>query len=183
MIDERTRRLLDVRLAQDQARQRLPSVTAGLVRDGELVWTGARGLVDGQPPDANTQYRAGSITKTFVAATVLRLRDAGSISLSDPIGDHIDAATAGTAAPMTVGQLLSHSAGLRAETAGPWWERTPGQSIDDLSAGSLGEDAARFRPGRRHHYSNVGYALLGALIEAKHGRSWYDIISGELLGP
>jgi CubicO group peptidase (beta-lactamase class C family) len=183
MIGDKTRRLLDVRLARDQADQRLPSVTAGLVRDGVVVWTSARGLVDGQPPDADTQYRAGSITKTFVAVTVLQLRDEGRLSLSDPIGDHLDQGMAGAAAPMTVGQLLSHSAGLRAETAGPWWERSAGLSLADLSAGSLGEEAARFRPGRRHHYSNVGYALLGALIEAQRGRPWYDMIASELLSP
>jgi len=183
MIDNRTRRRLDVRLARDQAGQRLPSVAACLVRDGEVAWTGARGLVDGQAPDANTQYRAGSITKTFVAAAVLRLRDARRLSLSDPIGDHLDAATAGAAGPLTIGQLLSHSGGLRAETAGPWWERTAGLSPAELSAGSLGEEAARFRPGRRFHYSNVGYALLGALLAAKHGRPWYDVISSELLQP
>lgn len=183
MIEDRTRRLLDVRLARDQAGQRLPSVTAGLVRDGEIVWTGRRGLVDGQAPDANTQYRAGSITKTFVAACVLRLRDAGGLSLSDPVGDFLDDGAAGAAAAMTIGQLLSHSAGLRAETAGPWWERTRGGSLAELSAGSLGSDAARFRPGRRHHYSNVGYALLGAVLAAKHGRPWFEVISSELLQP
>ncbi len=97
MIEDRTRRLLDVRLARDQASQRLPSVAAGLVRDGEIVWTGGRGLVDGQAPDATTQYRAGSITKTFVA--VLRAPAAGrrQLSLSDPLGEHLNAATAGAA--------------------------------------------------------------------------------------
>lgn len=183
MIEDRTRRLLDVRLARDQASQRLPSVTAGLVRDGEVVWTGGRGLVEGQVPDASTQYRAGSITKTFVASCVLRLRDAGRLSLSDQLGDHLDPDTAGAASSMTIGQLLSHSAGLRAETAGPWWERTPGVSLADLSAGSLGEEAARFRPGRRHHYSNVGYALLGAVLEAVHDKPWYDVVASELLMP
>jgi CubicO group peptidase (beta-lactamase class C family) len=183
MIEERTRRLLDVRLARDQAGQRLPSVVAGLVRDGELVWTGGRGLVDGQVPDAGTQYRAGSISKTFVAAAVLMLRDAGRLSLSDPIGEHLDDGAAGTAGTMTIGQLLSHSAGLRAETAGPWWERTPGTSLAGLAASSLGDDAARFRPGRRHHYSNVGYALLGALLATQHGLPWYDVIARDLLEP
>lgn len=180
MIEDRTRRLLDVRLARDQAGQRLPSVSAGLVRDGELVWAGGRGLVDGQAPDANTQYRAGSITKTFVAAAVLMLRDRGEVSLSDPIGDHIDAGSVGG---MTIGQLLSHSAGLRAETANPWWERTPGKSLAQLTSDSLGPEAARFRPGRRHHYSNVGYALLGALLAARHGQPWADVITAELLRP
>jgi CubicO group peptidase (beta-lactamase class C family) len=183
MIEDRTRRLLEVRLARDQAGQQLPSVTACVARDGEVVWTGGSGQVDSRPPDANTQYRAGSITKTFVAAAVLMLRDAGRLSLSDPIGEYLDAEAADWARSMTIGQLLSHSAGLRAETAGPWWERTQGTSLAELAASSLGDDAARFRPGRRHHYSNVGYALLGALIAAQHGRAWYDVIASVLLEP
>jgi CubicO group peptidase (beta-lactamase class C family) len=183
MIEDRTRRLLDVRLARDQAGQRLPSVTSCVARDGEVVWTGGRGLVEGQAPDANFQYRAGSITKTFVATAVLMLRDAGRLSLSDPIGEYLDADAAGSAGSMTIGQLLSHSAGLRAETAGPWWERTQGTSLAELAASSLGDNAARFRPGRRHHYSNVGYALLGALLAAQHGRPWYDVIASVLLQP
>jgi CubicO group peptidase (beta-lactamase class C family) len=185
VIDERTQRLLDVRLAREQSEQRLPSVTAGLLRDGELIWTGGRGQVDGASPGTDTQYRAGSITKTFVAVAVLRLRDAGRLSLSDPLGEHLDvgAGAAEDVRSMTVGQILSHSSGLRAETAGPWWERTPGVTLAELAASSLGPDAARFRPGRRHHYSNVGYGLLAALVAAKHGRPWYDVIASDLLGP
>ncbi len=102
MIEDRTRRLLDVRLARDQAGQRLPSVTACVARDGEVVWTGGRGRVDGQVPDASTQYRAGSIAKTFVATVVLMLRDAGRLSLSDPIGEYLDADAAGWARSMTI---------------------------------------------------------------------------------
>jgi CubicO group peptidase (beta-lactamase class C family) len=187
MIEERTRRLLDVRLAKDQAEQRLPSVAAGLVRDGELIWSAGRGRIpsdDGQAPgrrpDADTQYRAGSITKTFVAVAVLRLRDAGRLSLSDPVGNYLDAGAAGA---LTIGQLLSHSAGLRAETAGPWWERTPGSTFADLADSSLGADAARFRAGRRHHYSNVGYGILGALVAALHDQPWQDVVARELLAP
>src|SRR5215468_9423076 len=183
MIEDRTRHLLDVRLARDQASQRLPSVAAGLARDGEIVWTGARGKVAGHRPDAGTQYRAGSITKTFVAASVMKLRDAGRLSLSDPVGNYLDPGVARAAGAMTIGQLLSHSAGLRAETAGPWWERTTGGTLAELAGSSLDEDAARFRPGRRHHYSNVGFALLGAILAAQHGGSWYDVISSDLLRP
>src|SRR5258708_24015038 len=182
MIENRTRRVLDVRLATEQAGQRLPSVVAGLLRDGELIWSGGRGLVDGQAPGAGTQYRCGSITKTFVAACGRMLRDAGALALSDRVGDYVQVG-AGAVGAMPIGQLLSHSAGLRAETAGPWWERTPGASLTELTAGSLRDDAARFRPGRRHHYSNVGYALLGALLAARHDRPWNDVIASELLRP
>ncbi len=175
-----------MRLARDQADQRLPSLVAGLARDGELIWTGGRGTVDGRTPDAGTQYRAGSITKTFTAVVVMKLRDAGELSLTDPIGAHVDLAGAGASAEvtgMTVGQLLSHSAGLRAETAGPWWERTAGGDLASLAASSLGSDAARFRPGRQHHYSNVGYGLLGAMIASKAGQPWFEVISSEVLHP
>src|SRR5258708_18868419 len=158
MIEDRTRRLLDVRLARAQAGQRLPSVTACVARDGEVVWAGGRGRVHGQAPDGNGQYRAWSLTKTFVAGAVLMLRDAGRLSLSDPIGKYLDAEAAGSAGSMTIGQLLSHSAGLRAETAGPWRERTQGTSLTELAPAPLGDHAARFKPRRRHHYSNVGYA-------------------------
>jgi CubicO group peptidase (beta-lactamase class C family) len=186
MIEDRTRRLLDARLARDQATERLPSIAAGLARDGELVWTDGRGRAEGRTPDANTQYRAGSITKAFVAVTVLRLRDAGQLSLSDPLGDHLALTEIGGGADVariTIGQLLSHSGGLRAETAGPWWERTAGRSLPELAASSLGRDATRFRPGRRFHYSNVGFALLGAMVAGKHGQPWPEVVAQEILAP
>jgi CubicO group peptidase (beta-lactamase class C family) len=186
MIEDRTRRLLDARLARDQATERLPSVAAGLARDGELVWTGGRGRAEGRAPDANTQYRAGSITKTFVAVTVLALRDAGQLSLSDQLSDHLPVAEIGGSADVaavTIGQLLSQSSGLRAETAGPWWERTPGISLPELAEASLGSDAARFRRGQRFHYSNVGYALLGAMVAGKHGKPWHEVVADEILAP
>ena len=195
MIDDVTLRLLTARLAQEQSDHRIPSVAAGLVRDARLVWAGGRGRIHGTggpAPDADVQYRAGSITKTFIAVAVLRLRDEGLLDLSDPVGRHLgaagtDVASAGVAstgvAGLTVGQLLGHTSGLRAETAGPWWERTAGSSFEALARSSLGPDALRARPGRWHHYSNVGYALLGELVARLRGRPWHDVVAGELLAP
>jgi CubicO group peptidase (beta-lactamase class C family) len=183
VTDARTRRLLAARLAEEQAGRRLPSVAAGLARGAELVWSAGRGRIDGAhgpAPDADVQYRAGSITKTFIAVAVLRLRDEGRLDLSDPICRHLDASGA---SELTIGQLLSHTSGLRAETAGPWWERTAGSPFESLAQASLGPDARRVRPGRRHHYSNVGYGLLGELLARLRGRPWYDVIAEELLAP
>jgi len=185
VIDDVTLRLLTARLADEQSAHRIPSVAAGLVRDARLVWAQGRGRINGTTgpaPDADVQYRAGSITKTFIAVSVLRLRDEGKVTLSDPVGSHLDA-PADDVAGLTVGQLLAHMSGLRAETAGPWWERTAGISLEDLTRSSLGPDALRARPGRRHHYSNVGYAMLGELVARLRGRSWYDVVAGELLAP
>ena len=64
----------------------MPSVVAGVVRDGALLWSAGRGrLPDGTTPDADVQYRMGSITKTFTAALVIRLRDDGLLRLDDTL--------------------------------------------------------------------------------------------------
>ncbi len=187
-MDDRTRRLLTARLAQEQSGQRLPSVAAGLVRDARLVWAAGRGRINGAggpAPDADVQYRAGSITKMLVAVAVLRLRDEGRLDLADPASWHLGTlrAAGDGIAGATVGELLAHTSGLRAETAGPWWERTAGSSLESLAGSSLGPDARRIPAGRRHHYSNVGYALLGELVARLRGRPWYDVVADELLGP
>jgi CubicO group peptidase (beta-lactamase class C family) len=172
---------LDRRLADEQREQRLPSVVAGSVRGGELVWEGAAGETTGTPglaPGPDLQYRTGSITKTFVAVAVLRLRDEGRLSLTDPIRDHLPDAPVGEA---TIAQILSHGAGLGAETSGPWWERTPGGPWAELAAGLAGP--AALRPGRGFHYSNVGFGVLGELLARTRGVPWSEVVTEELFRP
>ncbi len=169
---------LDARLAREQVDARLPSVVAGLLRDGAVVWTGAAGAVD---PDSarDTQYRIGSITKTLVAVCVLRLRDEGRLALTDRVGDHMTGTPIGDA---TIAQVLAHASGLQAETDGPWWERTPGGGWTAL-ARTFTPASARHTPGRRFHYSNVGYAVLGELVGRLRGASWDEVVRQELTVP
>ncbi|MFE7128137.1 serine hydrolase domain-containing protein [Streptomyces sp. NPDC057617] len=174
-----TRRALLHRIALAQSEGRAPSLVAAVAREGRMVWTGSRTCVDGHAPDADTQYRIGSITKTFTAVLVLRLRDEGLLDLSDPLEKHLPGTGVGE---VTVAQLLDHTAGLAAETPAPWWERTPGTSRPELSD-VLGERPALHPSGRRHHYSNPGYTLLGSLIEAVRGVSWEEALRREVLEP
>src|SRR5262249_43417187 len=113
MVGQRTAERLDARIAAEQSEQRLPSGVAGLVAGGELIWSGGRGAVDGRRPDADVQYRCGSITKTFIAVAVMRLRDEGALRLEDTVARFLPDTGIGE---LTIAQLLSHSAGLRAET-------------------------------------------------------------------
>ncbi|MEU1004860.1 serine hydrolase domain-containing protein [Streptomyces tibetensis] len=174
-----TRRALMHRIAVAQAEGRAPSLVAAVVRDGTTVWTGARSSVEGHAPDENVQYRIGSITKTFTAVLVLRLRDEGALDLGDPLEKHLPGTGVGE---VTVAELLAHTGGLAAETPGPWWERSPGSLRPEL-ADVLGERPLLTPPGRRFHYSNPGYALLGALIEKLRGASWEDVLRREVLEP
>ncbi|WP_405646002.1 serine hydrolase domain-containing protein [Streptomyces sp. NBC_00019] len=174
-----TRRALLHRIAVAQAEGRTPSLVAAVVRDGRAVWHGSRTSVDGHGPDENVQYRIGSITKTFTAVLVLRLRDEGLLDLGDPLEKHLPGTGAGEA---TIAELLAHTAGLAAESPGPWWERSPGSLRPEL-ADVLGEQPFLHPGGRRFHYSNPGYTLLGALVEELRGASWEDVLRHEVLEP
>ncbi|MFB8748070.1 serine hydrolase domain-containing protein [Streptomyces parvulus] len=174
-----TRRQLLHRIAVAQAEGRTPSLVAAVVRDGRTVWHGARTSVEGHGPDENVQYRIGSITKTFTAVLVLRLRDEGLLDLGDPLEKHLPGTGAGEA---TIAELLAHSGGLAAESPAPWWERTPGSLRPEL-ADVLGKQPFLHPVGRRHHYSNPGYTLLGALVAQVRGASWEDVLRREVLEP
>ncbi|NEA47822.1 serine hydrolase domain-containing protein [Streptomyces sp. SID10815] len=174
-----TRRALLHRIAVAQAEGRAPSLVAAVVRGGRAVWHGARTSVAGHAPDENTQYRIGSITKTFTAVLVLRLRDEGLLDLGDPLEKHLPGTDAGEA---TIADLLAHTGGLAAESPAPWWERTPGSLRPELSD-VLGEQPLRHPVGRRFHYSNPGYTLLGALVERLRGAPWEDVLRREVLEP
>ncbi|MGW1804946.1 serine hydrolase domain-containing protein [Streptomyces sp. NPDC002078] len=174
-----TRRALLHRIAVAQAEGRAPSLVAAVVRGGQAVWHGARTSVDGHGPDETVQYRIGSITKTFTAVLVMRLRDEGLLDLGDPLEKHLPGTGAGEA---TIAQLLAHTAGLAAESPAPWWERTPGTLRPELSD-VLGEQPLLHPVGRRHHYSNPGYTVLGALVEELRGAPWDEVLRSEILEP
>lgn len=170
------------RLAEEQVSARLPSVTAGVCRDGDMLWCGTRGSVvpgDARAQPANIQYRIGSITKTFTAVLVARLRDEGRLDFADPLERHLPGTAIGD---RTIGQLLSHTGGLQAEIDGEWWERVPGLSWAEL-AKTLSAQSLRHRAGSRFHYSNLGYAVLGELIARHRRMSWYDAVRTEILDP
>ncbi len=65
--------------------------------------------------------------------------------------------------------------GMNAEPEGPWWERNPGVSFDQLTA-AMDESQAAGPADRRHHYSNLGYALLGEIVARLRGASWFDLV-------
>lgn len=168
------------RLAREQTDGRAPSVVAGVVRDGELVWSDGRGStgVEGAGPADSIGYRIGSITKTFTAVLVMQLRDEGRLDLDDRVEQHLPGTVVGD---RTIASLLAHSSGLAAETTPPWWERTDGSArplADVLGAAPLLQ-----RAGEAYHYSNSGYGVLGEIVGAVTGSSWRAALQTRLLEP
>lgn len=176
------RERLELLMREAQARERLPSVAAAVTRAGEPVWSGALGLADaaaGRAATPDTQYRVGSITKTFTAAAILQLRDAGALDLDDRLGDHLPDQPH---AEPTLRRLLSHLSGLQREPPGEIWETLDPPDRDTFLA-SVGDAEAVLDPGLAWHYSNLGFALLGEVVERAAGLPYRTYVETRLLEP
>ena len=159
----------------------MPSVSAAVFRDGEMLWEQALGHADVEAKrDATpeTQYRIGSITKTFTAVGIMQLRDAGELSLDDPLTAHLPESAHGP----TIGRMLTHSSGLQREPPGEIWETMKAPSREELLSGT--EDAEQvLDPGTWWHYSNLAFALLGEVVARAHGGTWEDALGERILEP
>ncbi|GAB2855957.1 serine hydrolase domain-containing protein [Nocardioides pacificus] len=168
---------LRLALAEAQVENRSPSLVAGVLREGRLVWSEGCGDVPGEPAD--TQYKIGSITKTMTAVLVLQLVAEGRLSLDDTVGSVLGEVGYGD---RTVRALLAHSAGLQSEPDGPWWERSENGPFDALAAANDGGRPAVGTEGS-FHYSNLAYGLLGEVVARLHGQTWWDALRERVLVP
>jgi CubicO group peptidase (beta-lactamase class C family) len=176
LLPDTGRRVDDI-AARAQAEGRTPSLALAVVRDRALLHFA--GFGEHPVPDAKTQYRLGSITKTMTAAMVMQLRDEGFFALDDLLYRHLPGTPIGG---VTLRQLLGHVSGLQREPDGPWWERNTGGDVDKL-LGDLGYDKLAGPPFRRHRYSNLAYCLLGAVLERVTGESWATLVGKRILDP
>ena len=178
---EPLRQELDLKLANAQADQRMPSVSATVFRADEILWDSALGLADvGSEVEAttDTQYRIGSITKTFTAVGILQLRDAGELSLDDPLTKHLPESAHGP----TLGRMLAHASGLQREPPGEIWETMAAPSREDLLSGTADAEQV-LDPGSWWHYSNLAFALLGEVVARAHGGTWEEALHQRVIGP
>jgi CubicO group peptidase (beta-lactamase class C family) len=155
-----------------QAKERIPSFSAAAVGHGEVVWQEARGLADVEnetEATTDTQYRVGSITKTFTAAAIMQLRDAGELDLDDRLELHVPDASHG--AP-TLRALLGHLSGLQREMPGYVWETLQFPDRAGLVSG-LAEAKQVLPP----------FALLGEVVARRSGLEYVDYVRERLLEP
>jgi CubicO group peptidase (beta-lactamase class C family) len=172
---------LDQRVRSHQREKRLPSLAAAVLRDDELIWETAVGAADveaGTDATPDTQYRIGSITKTFTAAAIMQLRDAGKLDLEDTLDRHVE----GVAQTPTIRRLLSHASGLQRETQDDSWLSLRFAQPDELLE-TLGQAELVLPSGARFHYSNLAFALLGIVVERVSGVPYMDYVRERLFGP
>jgi CubicO group peptidase (beta-lactamase class C family) len=171
---------LDRMLQQRQA-DRLPSVAAAVVHKGEQVWANAVGSAsydDDREATPDTQYRIGSITKTFTATAIMQLRDAGKLDLDDRLEQHVDGIANGSP---TIRRMLSHLSGLQRE-AGEMFVDGVSPTEDELVS-SMSDVEFVLKPAQAHHYSNLAFALLGQVVGRASGVAYTQYVDERIIGP
>lgn len=164
------------RLLQERQADRLPSVAAAVVRKGELAWSNAVGSAnydEDREATPGTQYRIGSITKTFTTTAIMQLRDAGLLDLDDRLEQHIDGIANGSP---TIRRMLAHISGMQREVGEMFVDGTS-PAEEDL------EVALALDPAQAHHYSNLAFGLLGRVVASRSGMPYTDYVDERILEP
>ncbi|SCD79770.1 CubicO group peptidase, beta-lactamase class C family [Streptomyces sp. DvalAA-14] len=169
---------LDAVCAAALATHHCPSVSVAVAAEGEVVHAGAWGLADsasGRAAEPGTAYGVGSVTKPMTATAVCRAADAGLLDLDAPV----PAAALPYFGPHrrpTARELLRHRGGLGAFYA---WDYGDGAAPVDPDRYAVRHRA----PGSGFEYANLGYRVLGRLLEDVTGRPLGHVLRDEVFGP
>jgi len=150
--------------------KKIPGMVWGVVIDGRLAQVGTfgvRDLASKEPVTASTAFRIASMTKSFTALAILKLRDEGKLSLEDLVSKWIpefaqmELPTRDTPA-LRLRQLMSHSAGFPEDN--PWGDQQ--LSVTDATLDQWLKRGIPFStpPSTRYEYSNYAFGLLGRVV-------------------
>ncbi|MCL4544601.1 MAG: beta-lactamase family protein [Chloroflexi bacterium] len=174
--------------AREQFLPQGPGCTIAAVRDGTVVFRGAYGMAHielGVSMRPEFRLRLASITKQFIAVALLKLRDAGRLSLDDDFRRWLPEWRAGIPA-ITLAHMLSHTSGLKVYEGGNDQALLPlyfmGKNPYELVSATK-DDVPDCAPGERYTYNNYAYVLLGLVIERVAGMPLIDYLQRELFDP
>jgi CubicO group peptidase (beta-lactamase class C family) len=180
--------VLDSIIKKNLEQQRIPGAAVALVHEGRVVFSQCYGYADVQkkiPITENTYFMIGSLTKSFTALAVLKLIEQGKIDLNADIRKYIPDFSIknfeGGETRITVNHLLTHTSGLMID----YYVRRNGrikQSNADLLS-QLRNEYLCFQPGSASKYSNIGYRLLGMIIENVTGERFENYLEKEIFKP
>jgi D-alanyl-D-alanine carboxypeptidase len=171
------------------AEGRAPAVVIATVHGGriDVQAAGLASLAEGRPVDENTAFAVFSISKLFTATAVLQLHERGLLDIDAPVRDYLgdELAVDDARRPITARDLLRHGSGLGNPSvwvrARPWEDPRP--PCRDLLAELFAAHgrALRYPTGYGQRYSNLGYLVLGRMIEVVDGRDYETYVEQEIL--
>ena len=167
----------------------VPAIQIAVSQRGEIIYSAAFGMTDPESATAATArsvLRAGSITKQFTAAGILRLAERGKLSLDDRIEKYVPEFDP-RGRTITLRHLLTHTSGVARDPYPPTitaaWPGITAPFTREQSLESLNGKPFDFTPGSKWSYSNSGFLLLGYAIESITGRSYAEFIHSEFALP
>jgi len=169
----------------------LPAIAGAVFRSGETLEQaalGVRKLGDPTPVTIGDTWHIGSVTKSFTSLIVARLVERGELAWDSTLGALLGADVAQAYAPVTLAQLLGHRAGLPANVPNDLTIAAARSGVPvveqraQLARTLLGIPPAG-PAGEVFQYSNAGYLVVGAVLEARTGRSWEDLVRAEVFEP
>jgi CubicO group peptidase (beta-lactamase class C family) len=170
-------------------RANMPGAVMGIIIDGELVWvktTGVREITNKAPVTEDTVFRIASMTKSFTAMAILKLRDDGKLSLDDPVARYVPALAdlpypTKDSPAITIRHLLTHSEGFPEDN--PWGDRQLAQTDETVRAWMRAGIPFSTPPGTTFEYSNYGFGILGQIVTKASGRDYADYVRDNILRP
>ncbi|MGH9382675.1 MAG: serine hydrolase domain-containing protein, partial [Vicinamibacterales bacterium] len=170
----------------------IPGAGIALVRQSGIEWAGGVGLADRDAKIAvtgDTHFRAGSISKTFVAMALVQLSEDGDIHLDTPVSELAPQLRIEnpwrTTEPVRVIHLLEHTAGLDDMHFNEMYNLVdpPDLPLEDVLKINPRSRRVRWRPGTRMSYSNPGYAVAAYVLEQVTKQKYEDVIQKEIFDP
>ena len=171
------------------AREHVPGAAWGTIIDGQLAHvgvTGFRDIASKLPVDRNTVFRIASMTKSFTAMSILKLRDEGKLSLDDLAERYVPELAAlkypTTDSPrITIRHLLSHAEGFPEDN--PWGDQQLARTDEELSQMIRRGIPFSNAPGIAYEYSNYGFAILGRIVSRVSGMPYNEYLAVNVLRP
>jgi CubicO group peptidase (beta-lactamase class C family) len=168
-----------------QMRERhIPGAAIAVIKGGRLVKAEGYGLANVElnvPATKETVFEIGSISKQITAAAIMLLVEEGKINTNDKISKYLPTAPESWK-NVTVRHLLTHTSGIKSYTGLSGFELTKRLKRDEFIK-AIGMHPLEFEPGERYNYSNSGYNLLGFIIEAASGESYWDFLQKRIFKP
>ena len=166
----------------------VPGVAVAIRHEDDLVLSAAFGVADlrtGEPLRTDHGFRIASHSKTFTATLVLLLAERGQLSLDDRLDRWLPWLDSVAIGDVRLREVLSHAAGIiRDGEDVPWWQlRGPFLDVQGLQAAARAATSAVTTNNDRFKYSNIGYSLLGHVVEAVTGDAYADVARREIIEP
>lgn len=183
--------LIEVWLDAQKDFEQIPGIAAAIIKDQEVLWSGAFGLAnieDSIRVKPTTIFSICSISKLFTSVAIMKLYEEGKLRLDDDIHDLLPwynlKQQYPESMPITVRTLMTHSSGLPRESNFPYWTPPdfPFPTSKEIK-GDLGKQETLYPASTYFQYSNLGLTLLGEIIAEISGRPYDEYIKHNIIEP